>query len=195
MLLGLNYPTRASVAVNRDRHTLQQTKIHHYLLCTVLISSTQNAFPQLKEQKAHTSTEGTWQLLEWKPDPQNVSDNQPFNLLHAGYLFVQLSGLLDHKEWCIGWISGCCLKHLTTWKKICASVSSVWMSTVPDIQDGQKIITNSSASISRTRVARKNTRIFDGHWLSCSFSVRMKNRFLFFLISGSETSFLINFFL
>lgn len=78
--------------------------------------STQAAGCELQEP--HMSTEGTWQLREWKPDPQNVSEKQPFNLLRAGYLFVQLSGLLDHEEWRIGWTSGCCLKHLTTGEKI-----------------------------------------------------------------------------
>lgn len=137
--------------------------------------------------------EGIWHLMEWKSDPQNASGKWPFNTLRAGYLFVQLSGLPDYKEWCTGWIYNCCLKRLTTGKKLCGSLSSVWMSTVQELLHGPKIISNSSVSISRTRAARKNTMIFDVHWLSCSFSVRRKNGFLFFFISRSETSLLTNF--
>lgn len=109
------------------------------------------------------------------------------------WLSVQLPRRPDCQGWCIGWIYDCCLKHLTTGKKLCESLSSVWMSTVQEIQDGQKIISDSSASISRSRTARKNTMIFDIHQLSCSFLFRRKNGFLFFLVSGSEASFLTNF--
>ena len=144
-------------------------------------------------QKPYPCMEGIWPWMEWKSDPQNASEERPFNLFCAGYLAVQLSGLPDYKEWCIGWIYDCSLKHLTTGKELCDSWSSAWMSTVQGILDRQKIISNSSASISKTRAARKNTMIFDVHWLSCSFSVRRKNGIVFFLISGSETSLLLNF--
>lgn len=99
----------------------------------------------------------------------------------------------DYQGWCTGQIYDCCLKHMTTGKNLCESLSLVWMSTVQEIQDGQKIISNSSASISRSRIARKNTMIFDIHQLSCSFLVTRKNVFVFFLVSGSETSLLTNF--
>lgn len=99
----------------------------------------------------------------------------------------------DYQGWCTGQIYDCCLKHMTTGKNLCESLSLVWMSTVQEIQDGQKIISNSSASISRSRTARKNTMIFDIHQLSCSFLVTRKNVFVFFLVSGSETSLLTNF--
>lgn len=99
----------------------------------------------------------------------------------------------DYKGWCTGQIYDCCLKHPTTGKNLCESLSLVRMSTVQEIQDGQKIISNLSASISRSRTARKNTMIFDIHQLSCSFLVTRKDVFVFFLVSGSETSLLTNF--
>lgn len=86
----------------------------------------------------------------------------------------------DYQGWCTGRIYDCCLKHLTTGKNLCESLSLVWMSTVQEIQDGQKIISNSSASISRSRTARDNTMIFDIHQLSCSFLVTRKDVFVFF---------------
>lgn len=129
--------------------------------------------------------------MERKPDSQSESgEKQPSNLLHAGYLSVQLSGFPDYKEWCIEWIYGCCLKHLSTGKKLCDSLSSVWMSTVHEIQDSQKIISISSANASKTRAARKNTMTFDVHWLSRSFSVRRKNGFLFFLFLDQKQPYL-----
>lgn len=84
----------------------------------------------------------------------------------------------DYQGWCIGWMA--CLKPLTTGKNLCESLSLVWMSTVQEIRDGQKIISNSSASISRSRTARDNTMIFDIHQLSCSFLVTRKDVFVFF---------------
>lgn len=143
-LLDLNYLKHASLAVCRDRHK-PSAYWNAQLLGLPFVNFKQTElfslngaggynkiFPAARWAELPTRLQNgghAWQISHsWN---ENLTHPAPLSPCTQYWLWVCAASQAPHCQgWCITWIYSLCLKHLTTGKKLCECLSSIWMSTV-----------------------------------------------------------------